>query len=550
MAQQTANSLKSKALSDLDTGKLPQALKKAQLGIKKHPKDADYQAIAGFVLTEMKRYKQSIPHFAEASRMKPNDAQFVENLANALMQTGQIPRALSYAEQKLERFPNNKELVRVIDEIQLKGQNWRLIIDHMTKKLEKDPDNAEVLSSRARAYKQVGFSDYSSRDISRAYEIAPEKENVALAKAADLHQSGDKEGSKTVLRSVLETNPTCAAALYQMSLMVDNDDAGDLAHAVDTAISESDHAVSVLVFAKAQLISIEDGLNAALPYFAQANAIQYDVNPYDSAFEEDRFEEFCKMFPLDAPAVTAGHSDAPTPIFVIGQPRSGTTLMEMMLSSAPDIAGCGELTIAGELSQPIIESGKPFDADAATEFAAEYRNLMPPIPEGSAAFVDKLPHNYQRLGFILSAFPNARVINMLRDPRDVGLSKWIRRFHAPGMRYASNLESIAHSANLYRRYISHWDKVFSDRILTIRYEDLVADPKTFSQQVATFCGIDWDERMMSPEKNTRQVRTASTDQVRKKISTSSIGGWREVADQIQPMLGGLDQALWPEYKFD
>ena len=110
MAQQTPNTLKSKALSDLGAGKLPQALKKAQLGIKKFPKDSDYQAIAGFVLTEMERYKQAVPHFAAASRMKPDEAQFVENLANALMQTGQIPRALSYAEHKLQQFPGNKEL--------------------------------------------------------------------------------------------------------------------------------------------------------------------------------------------------------------------------------------------------------------------------------------------------------------------------------------------------------------------------------------------------------------------------------------------------------
>ncbi len=550
MAQQTANSLKSKALADLETGKLPQALKKAQLGIKKHPKDADYQAIAGFVLTEMKRYKQSIPHFAEASRMKPDDAQFVENLANALMQTGQIPRALSYAEQKLERFPNNKELVRVIDEIQLKGQNWRLIIDHTTNKLEKDPDNADLLWLRARAYGEVGFSDHSSQDIARAYGIAPENEKIALSKAVDLYQTGDKEGSKTILRAVLERNKFCAAALYQMSLMVDNDHAESLARAVDTAISESDHANSVLEFAKAHLISKRDGLFSALPHFARANAIQHNVNPYDSTQEEKRFKEISAFFPLNVPPATAGVSDGPKPIFVVGQPRSGTTLMEMMLSSAPDIAGCGELTIAGELSQKVRESGKPFDADAAAECAAEFRRLMPPLPESSTAFVDKMPHNYQRLGFIMSAFPNARVINMLRDPRDVGLSKWIRRFHSPGMRYASNLESIAHSANLYRCYLSHWEKLFGDRILTVRYEDLVVDPKTCIQQVAAFCGIDWDERMMTPEKNTMKVRTASTDQVRKKISTGSIGGWQEVADQIQPMLDGLDQALWPEYRFD
>ncbi|MEX0306602.1 MAG: sulfotransferase [Ruegeria sp.] len=550
MAQQTAKSLKSKALSDLEAGKLPQALKKAQLGVKKFPKDSDYHAIAGFVLTEMKRYKQSIPHFIEASRMKPDDAQFVENLANALMQTGQIPRALAYAEQKLNQFPNNKELSRVIDEIQLKGQNWRLIIEHATQRLQKDADNPDFLSIRSRAYGKIGFVDHSSADISRAYELAPEKEDIALRKASDLHQSGDKKASTRIYETVLAANPRCAAALYQLSMAIKKESSGPLADAIDLTISESDHINSLLEFAKANVISRRDGMAAAMPQFSKANQAQHDTNPYEFDQEEKKLRNICELFPSADSVDLAKSNGGSKPIFVIGQPRSGTTLMEMMLSSLPNIAGCGELTLGADLSLAFVDEQKPFDGEAATEFAQEFRKLMPPIPEGSNAFVDKMPHNYQRVGFLLSAFPDALVINMMRDPRDVGLSKWIRRFPAPGMRYASNLKAIAHSANLYRQYITHWNKVFADRILTVRYEELVSDPKTNSQNVAAFCDIAWDERMMHPEENTKQVRTASIDQVRKKISTSSIGGWQEVAEHLQPMLNGFDQTLWPEYDFD
>ncbi|MDA7964949.1 tetratricopeptide repeat-containing sulfotransferase family protein [Ruegeria sp.] len=549
MAQQTANSLKSKALGDLDAGKLPQALKKAQLGVKKFPKDSDYHAIAGFVLTEMKRYKQSIPHFIEAARMKPDDPQFVENLANALMQTGQIPRALTYAEQKLEQFPNNKELVRVIDEIQLKGQNWRLIIDHASQRLQSDPDNAKLLSTRARAYGKIGFVEHSSRDITRAYEIAPEDISIAFQRAVDLHQAGDKEGSAGILQDIRTQEPLHATTLLQLASIASKDQVDELFDATEQAIFESEHTNSVLEFAQAHLISKRDGLEAALPQFAIANAAQHDTNPYDFAVEEKKQRQICDMFPAAAANVSSGHVEGPVPIFVIGQPRSGTTLMEMMLSSAPDIAGCGELTLGADLSQQLVEDGNAFDTDAARAFAEEFRKLMPPIPDGSTAFVDKMPHNYQRVGFLLAAFPNAKIINMLRDPRDVGLSKWIRRFPAPGMRYASNLSSIAHSANMYRTYMAHWDQVFGDRILTVPYEDLVADPETHSRKVAEFCGITWHEQMMHPEENTKQVRTASIDQVRNKISTKSIGGWRKVADQIQPMLDGIDPQLWPEYDF-
>jgi tetratricopeptide (TPR) repeat protein len=550
MQNQTAKTLKGKALAALEAGKPQQALKKAQLGLKKFPNDTDFHAISGFVLTELKQYRKSIPHFVEAARQKPDDPQFVENLANALMQTGQIPKALDYAEQKLQKFPNNKELNRVLDEIQLKGSNWRMIIENATKKLESDPDNAELLASRSRAYARIGYVDDSNRDIARAYELSPEKEGIAFHWAIDLHQNGDKQGAREIIRNIIEKNPGHVGSLLQLATIASNDDAPKLLEKLETAIAENEHSLHELEFAKAHLVSKTEGLNAALPYFARANAIQHDTNPYDFSAEEQKLAAITGHFPANTVPLDSGLVESPVPIFVVGQPRSGTTLMEMMLSAAPNIAGCGELTVGSDLSRDFEDRSSGFDVPDAVEFAQEFRKLMPPIPDGSAAFVDKMPHNFQRVGFLLAAFPNAKVINMLRDPRDVGLSKWIRRFPAAGMRYASNQKAIAHTANLYRQYMAHWNCVFGNRILTVQYEKLVEDPKTYSQQVAAFCGIEWSETMMHPEQNTKQVRTASIDQVRKKISTKSIGGWRNVAEHLDPMLQGFDAELWPEYNFD
>lgn len=550
MQNQSAQILKSKALTALDTGKLQQALKKAQLGLKKYPKDPDFHAISGFVLTELKQYKRSIPHFVEASRMKPHDPQFVENLANALMQTNQIPKALEYAERKLEVFPNNKELTRVLDEIHLKGQNWRTIIDYVTKKLEADPENATLLNTRARAYEKIGRGQDASDDVNRAFALAPEDENVAYHQAINLHQNGDKKRSIEILQDILAKNPMHLSSLSQMSMMVGKEGAAGLMDAVQKAIEDTDEEIFALQYATANLTSKTEGLQAAMPHYAKANRLQHEGNPYDPNVEDRKFDAFTKLFPVDTPPPVSDLTETPVPIFVVGQPRSGTTLMEMMLSSLPDITGCGELMTGPDLAQDYADGTTEFNAEDATKFAQDFRRLMPPVPEDATAFVDKMPHNFQRVGFLLAAFPNAKVINMLRDPRDVGLSKWIRLFPAGGMRYASDQTAIAHTANLYRRYMTHWIEVFGDRILTVPYEELVADPKTYSQQVADFCGIEWSETMMHPEENTKQVRTASVDQVRKKISTKSIGGWRDVSDHLQPMLNGLDPALWPEYDFD
>ncbi|WP_170473014.1 tetratricopeptide repeat-containing sulfotransferase family protein [Ruegeria arenilitoris] len=547
MAQQTAKSLKSKALSDLKSGKFPQAVKKAQLGAKKFPNDVDYHAIAGFALTQMERYRQSIPHFVEAARIKPEDAQFAENLANALMQTGQIPQALTYAEKKLRQFPNNSELTRVIDEIGMKGTNSRQIIDYTTQRLTAEPENPVLYLNRGRAYGRVGFLAQSSADYARAYKLAPDNTEIACQMAIDLRHSGDIHGSTKMLHDVLQSDSQHAKTLHQLATMADRDEAQELLNNVETAIAAQPHTDVDLEFAKAHLISRMDSLAAAMPQFARANTAQHQVNPYDPAAEEDQLNRIRNLFPIDNTLPESDETSTPMPVFVVGQPRSGTTLMEMMLSVVNEVFGCGELSLAGDLSRPFIDDQKSFNEQDAKAFARDYCNLMPPLPDGATAFIDKMPHNYQLLGFLAAAFPNAKFINILRDPRDVGLSKWTRRFPALGMRYSSNLGAIAHSANLYRQYMNHWDRIFGERIMAISYENLVGNPEAYSRKVAAFCGIGWTERMIHPEENTKQVRTASADQVRRAITTRSIGGWRKVEDHLKPMLDDLDRSLWPEY---
>ncbi len=547
MAQKSAQTLKSNMLDDLNAGKLPQALKKALLGVKKFPKDPDYHAAAGYVLTEMERYKQSIPHFAEASRMKPEDPQFVENLANALMRTEQIARALAYAEQKLKTFPGNRELLRVIEEIELKASNWREVIAHATKRLAADPENVSALLARSRAYDNLGHVDKCRQDIDRAYELDPDHEEVAFRKATNLHQAGHKADCLGILWKILDANPEHSNTLLELATLAGPEDVPKLMGIVETGLERGAGSAVQLNFAKAHLMSKRDGLTAAMAQFARANALQHKTTPYDAAAEADTFDRIRRLFPEAGPSPAARPAEGPKPIFVIGQPRSGTTLMEMMLSSAPGVAGCGELPLGAELSEPLLATGKALDDKAAARFAAMYRDLMPDLPDGAVAFVDKMPQNYQCLGFLLTAFPEARAIHMLRDPRDVGLSTWIRYFPSSDMRYSSSFASIAHAANLYRNYMAFWQERFGDRILTLPYEDLVADPEGQSRTVAEFCGIAWTDRMTRPEDNTQHVRTASIDQVRNRISTSAIGGWRRVSSEIQPMLGGLDPELWPEF---
>jgi len=127
------------------------------------------------------------------------------------------------------------------------------------------------------------------------------------------------------------------------------------------------------------------------------------------------------------------------------------------------------------------------------------------------------------------------------------LSSWIQRFSAAGITHAYDWFAMAHSANLYRRYMNLWQSKFERQILTIQYEHLTSEPETVIKQVAEHCGIDFDPAMISPERNKGTVRTASIDQVRSKISSKSVGKWEQAEEELRPFLADLDNTLWPEY---
>jgi hypothetical protein len=168
------------------------------------------------------------------------------------------------------------------------------------------------------------------------------------------------------------------------------------------------------------------------------------------------------------------------------------------------------------------------------------------MPESTRAFVDKMPANYRLIGYLATALPEARFVHLLRDPRDVALSIWRTHFPAAAMGFTADLEAIAQMANLYRRYMAHWQALFPERILDVPYAELVQDIEGWSRRLAEHCGLDWVPEMAAPEKNPGAVRTASVNQVRQGVHSRSVGAWRKHAEALAPFVAALDPALWPE----
>lgn len=235
------------------------------------------------------------------------------------------------------------------------------------------------------------------------------------------------------------------------------------------------------------------------------------------------------------------------PIFVVGMPRSGTTLTEQILSSHPDVYGAGELpwvprlatlmprVVAGGLPYP--EALRALTDRQLTSAAAYYLDRIAHQNATAPRVVDKLPHNFDHVGLIALMFPRAPIIHLVRDPRDVALSNYFQNYAAAQglMGFAYDLADIGRMLQDHDQVMALWYRVFPGRIFTLTYENLVRTPEPVIRALLAHCGLDWDDRVLRFFETRRPVRTASIRQVRRTIYTTSSGRWRRYQDWLDPL---------------
>jgi hypothetical protein len=235
------------------------------------------------------------------------------------------------------------------------------------------------------------------------------------------------------------------------------------------------------------------------------------------------------------------------PIFIVGMPRSGTSLVEQILSMYPGVAAAGELADIGLLAselQELIEKSDPVNditqlsREQCDAFAQRYFDLLSGRYPNAIRVTDKMPQNFLYLGWIALLFPKARVIHCVRDPLDTCLSCYYQMFTGDHP-YAYDLANLGAYYRQYQRLMLHWGEVLDIPIFEVCYEDFVRDPEELGQAMVDFCSLKWDKRCLEFYKSERSVATASFQQVRRPIYSSSMGRWQHYADHLEPLKKAL-----------
>jgi len=377
---------------------------------------------------------------------------------------------------------------------------------------------------------------------------------VNLVRGQALRILGRRDESVEALRACIANEPQNSDGWWALADMKNfkfsSAERMKLETLVDSPQKDDNHK-SMTAFALAKSMEVEGDLNSAMPYYIRANELRPDIR-----FDADGFlgavDRVLESFPSEALKTQAKNSkDDPQPIFIVGMPRSGSTLVEQILASHSQIEGTIELPVLPRIKRKIhsyyarhhnknyLGNLANMDPKDLGEFGQAYlKGTAMFRPENAPYFTDKLPLNFEHVGLIHKILPNAIIIDARRNPMDCGLSIY-KQYFAAGSHFSYNLEHIGAYYNGYLKMMDHWDKVLPGKVLHVQYEELVQNTEAGTRAMLAHIGVDFEESCLRFYENKRAVRTASSEQVRQPIFTSSLGVWKTVEEHLAPLQQSL-----------
>ena len=486
------------------------------------PRDANAWSNLGMVHLKADATEKAVTCFERALALQPSHPDALNNLAQAQRRLGRFDQARPLLEQLVALRPDSAAPQYALADVQLKTNQVEAAIRSFQQALKLDPEDRRI---------RLGLGD--------AYETA-----------------GRFKQARMQYLSVLHREPDSPLALARLLQLREGEPDGQWVARAESLADSAD--------------TPEDGrirLNVALGYYHDRQGhydeafrrltLGYDVQARREPFDSDGYTRAIDRLigtltrPFFEQAPTSG-IDTSRPIFIVGMPRSGTTLTEQILASHSEVAAGGELSMLLKVSfqiQQASSTGEPYPEGLLSitqtglrQLARRYLDHLDRVSESAAHVTDKLPFNFMHLGAIALMFPNARIIHCRRHPLDNCLSCYFTSF-ADQIRFANQLDTLGRYYLDYDRLMRHWHDVLPVEIFDLRYEELIGATEDRVRALLEFCGLPWEDACMRFYETERGVRTPSRWQVRQPIYQGSVARWRHYEAHLAPLKALLEPAL-------
>ena len=453
---------------------------------------------------------EAVLAYQKAISIKPDYAKAYNNLGAALKDQGKLHEALEAYNKALSIKPDYAEVCFNMGNALKDEGMLDEAIEAYKKALYMKPDYAEANNNMGNTLKDQGKLDGAIEAYGKAVSIKPY--------FAEAHRN---------LSSITKYTPKHAHFITVKNLYKNED-------------LDSDARCN-LNFALAKMYDDIDNFKKAFYHLSEGNALRKKMLNYSIKQDQKIISELIKAQPkiFATPVKMEENSTSIKPIFIIGMLRSGTTLVEQIISSHSKVTGAGELHYVKQYGSGLASGKKIIDSIVLSNFRKQYLLKLSKLSNGTHFVTDKMPQNFYFIPLICAAFPEAKIIHVQRNASATCWSNYKHYFASSSLGYCYDLKDIVEYYNLYTDMMKFWQSDYGDRIYHFNYENLVTDQEKETKDLIKHLNLDWEDACLSPQKNSRSVKTASQQQVREKVYKGSSEVWRK----YEPFLNGAFDSL-------
>jgi tetratricopeptide (TPR) repeat protein len=487
------------------------------------PKNLTALHLLATIATRLGHHEDAVQLLVDCLDINPSGASIHFDLANALFRSGNFTLAL-----------------RQCDEL-----------------LATDAGNVEYSALRAAALVKLGQYDSAILEYEKILEKNPDDLQVLLRYGVALRIVGRAEDAIAAFRAVIERDARNGEAYWNLANLKTFKFSAEEVQAMEQALAADVSANgnrALILFALGKAMDSARQFQQAFEYYAQANKISGNASSYDPNTTTTRVNDCISTFTGAFFSRGLSACSADDPIFIVGLPRSGSTLLEQILASHSQVDATMELSEIPAMVRSLDNPNRTgrshqfpgvmteLQNDELERLGQEYLKRVAAFRGEKQFFIDKTPHNFLHIGLIKSILPKARIIDARRNPFAAGFSIFTQYF-ALGSGFAYNLEHIGRYYRDYLRLMDHWHAVLPGQVLTVQYEDVVADMEQQVRRMLDYCGLQFESACLEFYKSKRAVATVSSEQVRQPIYGSALEHWKHYETYLQPIAVGLESKV-------
>lgn len=534
-------------------GRTEEAEAKYRAALASDPDFAEAGLGLGRLLTRRGAAAEALEHFTQALDVDPDYHEARAALGTALARLHRDEEAAAAFEAVLEAEPDNREAHLGLGGV-LERDRWpEEAVEHYRAVLADDPDNVDATAGLATCFRKLGDLTQALAHARKVLAARPDQPAASALAGSILAEMGSIEEALGLMRDAVSRDPNRPDYAYYLTELAKVRPGDPVVPVLEAMLPRlDDFAVDdqcLLLFALAKALDDLGEKDRAFAHLLRGNAIKRTRMEYREPLYVGGMERIARVFtPALLAARAGGGAPSDVPVFIIGMPRSGTTLIEQTLASHPAVFGAGERSELGRIVGALDErriglfpESVPGMSDATLRgIGEEYVTALHALAPDARRIVDKMPANFAYAGLIRLVLPNAKIIHAMRDPVDTCLSCFSKLFSGD-QPFAYDLAELGRYYRGYRRLMAHWRAVLPPAfMLEVEYEQMVGDFETQARRIVAHCGLPWDPACLDFHKTARPVQTASLIQVRQPIYKSSVGRWRPDPALLRPLLDALE----------